>query len=82
MSFLLSTGGSASRGIYIQEGLHLEGSASREVGQTPQLDTMGYGRLAGGTHPTGMHYCFTIVLKICLQDGCLNSLVWSYKIFH
>ena len=29
------------------------------VGQTPpQSDTMGYGQLAGGTHPTGIHSCW------------------------
>ena len=40
-------GGSASRG-----------SASRGVAPS-QLDAMGYGQRADGTHPTGMRSCFT-----------------------
>ena len=27
------------------------------------LDTMRYGQLAGGTHPTGMHSCFIVFLQ-------------------
>ena len=48
-------GGSASRGsAYRGGGLH----TGVGVGQTPPpLDTMGYGQRAGGTHPTGMHFC-------------------------
>ena len=41
---LLHPGGSASRGGW-------EGSSSS--------DTTGYGQLAGGTHPTGMHSCYS-----------------------
>ena len=41
-------GGSASRGA---------GIASRGLGHTPQSDNMGYGQIAGGTLPTGMHSC-------------------------
>ena len=28
--------------------------------QTLPTDTMGYGQQAGGTHPTGMHTCYTL----------------------
>ena len=37
--------------------LHPRGSASRGwgVGQTLPVDTTGYSKRAGGTHPTGMH---------------------------
>ena len=46
--------------------VHRKGSASREGSLHPggwanpplhPSDTMGYGQRAGGTHPTGMHFC-------------------------
>ena len=41
--------------VYLHWG---RGSASREVGQTPPaLDTTGYCRQVGGTHPAGIHSC-------------------------
>ena len=45
-------GGLHRGGVCIQGGLHLWG-----VGRPPQSDTTGYGQRAGGTHPTGMHFC-------------------------
>ena len=47
------------------EGLHpgresaSRGVCLKGVGQNPppQLNTVGYGQQAGGTHPTGMHSC-------------------------
>ena len=30
----------------------------------PPLDTTGYGKIEGGTHPTGMHSCFTIFTEV------------------
>ena len=48
-------GGLHSRGVCIGGGLHPGGSPS--VGRPPQSDTTGYGQRAGGTHPTGMHFC-------------------------
>ena len=44
-------GGSVSRGVFIQRGLHPGGWAY------PPSDTTGYCQWAGGTHPTGMHSC-------------------------
>ena len=37
------------------------GSAFRGVCPPPLLDTMGYNQRAGGTHPTGMHFCLTLL---------------------
>ena len=56
-------------GICIQGGLHPgeRGSAFGGVGQTPlwdTWDTMGYGQWVGGTHPTGMHSCSSIIILI------------------
>ena len=42
-----------------------DGSPCGGGGQTPSQDTwdtMGYGKQAGGTHPTGMIFCLQIVL--------------------
>ena len=46
-------GGFASSGICIERDVH-PGGLSR-----PQniWDTVGYGQQAGGTHPTGIHFC-------------------------
>ena len=38
----------------VGEGLHGGGGWA----DPPQSDTMGYGQLAGGTHPTGIHSCW------------------------
>ena len=39
------------------------GSASRGVGPPPR-DTTGYGQRAGGTHPTGMHSCYSNIRNL------------------
>ena len=33
----------------------------------PPSDTMGYGKCAGGTHPTGMHSCFIFYEIITME---------------
>ena len=54
-------GGSASWGSASRGGLHPGGSAFggglHPKGEDPTKDTTGYGKQAGGTHPTGMHSC-------------------------
>ena len=54
--------GDCIRGVSIQNRVCLQGRGLhlREVGQTPPPSTTGYGQQAGGTHPTGMHYCVHI----------------------
>ena len=56
------------RGFCIQRGLHsnkevcLQGGLpprAGRVGQTPPPGTTGYGQQAGGTHPAGMHSCYS-----------------------
>ena len=59
----LHPGGSASGGV------HPEG-----VDRPPQGDTTGYGQRAGGTHPTGMHSCFSL---FALHEK-YNDIVSSY----
>ena len=35
---------------------------------------LGYGQQAGGTHPTGMHSCFIMILKQeCIPVGCVPA---------
>ena len=36
----------------------------------PGKDTMGYDQQAGGTHPTGMHTCFTCFIFSILFAWC------------
>ena len=63
-----------SHSVY-RRGLHLGGSALciggggvRLLGRPcPQTDTTGYGQRTGGTHSTGMHFCFTIVLSLFMD---------------
>ena len=56
--------GSASRGGVCIQG----GSASRGVGQTTphSWNTTGYGQQGGGTHPTGMHSCYSILINVTI----------------
>ena len=61
-------GESASRGGVCIQGA---GSASRGRGLHPgglasplPWDTTGYSKQAGGTHPTGMHYCLISFRKL------------------
>ena len=49
LSVILSTGGVSA---LLHAGIHPPWA------DTPP-DTMGYGQQAGGTHPTGMHTCYT-----------------------
>ena len=55
---------SGGGGLHQRGGLHPEGvciqvgSASKEAWADPP-STMGYNQQVGGTHPTGMHSCFT-----------------------
>ena len=44
-----------------QGGVCIQGGLDR-----PPSDTTGYGRRAGGTHPTGMHYCILVYLVTTL----------------
>ena len=48
----------AGGGVCIQGGLHPAESASVGGGGVGQTSP-GYGQRAGGTHPTGIHSCFT-----------------------
>ena len=49
-------------------------------GQTPpQSDTMGYGQLAGGTHPTGMHSCWCYKLRE--GNAYRPPKMWEGKVF-
>ena len=38
----------------------------RHPPRRPPSDTTGYGQQAGGTHPTGMHTCFVLILAMFL----------------
>ena len=59
-------------------------------GQTPLLDTTGYGQWAGGTHPTGMHSCwiwlhcypdaYKFMLILLLVEDEIQWLNWPCKI--
>ena len=57
----LPSGGVCIMGVCLQGGLHPGGSAFggglHPKGEDPTKDTTGYGKQAGGTHPTGMHSC-------------------------
>ena len=56
--------GGSSQGVFAQRGClpggvcPLGGQRPRPEANTPHPDTMGYGQQAGGTYPTGMHYCY------------------------
>ena len=63
----------------VGEGLHPEGSASGgglhpRVRQTPPPDNTGYGQQEGGTHATGMHFCWAIVWYPCFGLLATSSL--------
>ena len=58
-----SHGGSASREICLRGVVCIRGGLHWGLGgwADPLSDTMGCGQQAGGTHPTGMHSCLTII---------------------
>ena len=78
-------GGSASRGVGVciqGEGVCIQEGGDLHPGGLgrPPSDTTGYGQRAGGTHPTGMHFCLlAIVIFNCnchISLLCLGSLIF------
>ena len=75
--------GSASGGVCIQGGLH-----PGEFGiPAPPLDTTGCGQRAGGTEPTGMHSCSTLMFAELSNEFLRNyfrfvlfyfNLIWHF----
>ena len=59
---VLFTGrGLHSGGVCIQ-GVCIPGGVCIGEGADPPSDTTGYGKRVGGTHPTGIHSCFIILI--------------------
>ena len=46
--------------------------SSAGIHTPPLVDTTGYGQQAGGTHPTGMHSCFILLIQNTCKLGYQN----------
>ena len=70
----LHPGGSASGGSVSGEGVCPRGACFHGGWADPstQSDTMGYGQRAGGTHPNGMHSCYSIFYRFFKKKKCIS----------